>query len=128
MSHHIQPNQLHLASSVGKSPNVLKELIAAFGVDKRDGKNRTPLMFSALNKYRTNCCMSLLKANAKAQLQDDNGFTALHIACYNGNRTALNALLSYKASLFKPDNLVCSLLIVKRVLNYIIYISISTLV
>ena len=96
-----------MAASVGKSPGVLKELIAMFGVDKRDSKNRTPLMFSALNIYRANCCMSLLKANAKTQLQDDNGFTAVHIACYNGNRSALNALLSYKASLFKSDNLVC---------------------
>ncbi len=98
------PHPLHMAASVGKSPGVMRELMMMFGVDKRDHKNRTPLMFAALSNNKNSCCMTLLKTNAKVHLKDDNGFTALHIACYNGNRSALTVLLSYKANVAAEDN------------------------
>ena len=75
-----------------------------FGVDKTDSESRTPLMFAALNNNKNSCCLTLLKANARVHLKDDDGFTALHIACYNGNRSALSVLLSYKASISAEDN------------------------
>jgi len=100
---------LHMASCLGKSPGVLRELIMMFGVDKRDNRDRTPLMFAALGNNKSSCCLTLLKSNANVDLQDDNGFTALHIACYNGNKSAVSALLTNKASLSLEDKQVgCS--------------------
>ena len=92
-----------MASCLGKSPGVLRELIMMFGVDKRDNKDRTPLMFAALGNIKNSCCLTLIKSNATVDLQDDNDFTALHIACCNGNKSAVNVLLANKASLSLED-------------------------
>lgn len=42
------PHPLHYAAATKNEPGVITHLINWYGVDKRDERNRTPLMFSAL--------------------------------------------------------------------------------
>lgn len=93
-----------MAAAIGKSAGIMRELLTMFGVDKRDNDKRTPLMFAALGNNKGSTCTTLLKNFARIDLQDDNGVTALHVACYNGNGSAVGVLLSHKASISVEDN------------------------
>ena len=96
-----------MAAAIGKSPGVIRELIMMFGVNKLDNNNRTPLMFAALGNNKGSSCTTLLKCMAEVNRQDASGLTALHVACYHGNRSAASILLSNKASIAIRDNTVC---------------------
>ena len=100
------PHPLHMAAAIGKSPGVIRELVMMFGVNKLDTSSRTPLMFAALGNNKSSSCATLLRCSAEVDLQDISGLTALHVACYHGNKSAASILLSNKASIATRDKLV----------------------
>ena len=51
-------------------------------------------------------CITLIECGADVNHCDSTGLTALHVACYHGNREVLGALLSKKASVDIKDKLV----------------------
>jgi ankyrin repeat protein len=95
-----------MAVAIGKAPAVVQELVMMYGVNKKDSFHRTPLMFAALGNNRRASVSTLLRCSAGVDLQDVSGLTALHVACYHGNTSAINALLSKKASIGATDKLV----------------------
>lgn len=48
------PHPLHYAAATNNEPGVITHLINWYGVDMRDERNRTPLMFSALGNKVNN--------------------------------------------------------------------------
>lgn len=92
------PHPLHEAVAVGKRPGVIRELVMMFGANKEDDFKRTPLMFAALGNNKRSSINTLIECCADVNRQDVSGLTALHVACYHGNRTAVNVLLSKGAS------------------------------
>ena len=88
------PHPLHEAVAIGRTSGVVRELVLMFGVNKLDDSNRTPLMFAALGNNRKSSCSMLIDCGADLNLQDVNGLTALHVACYHGHKSATNILLS----------------------------------
>ncbi len=96
-----------MAAAIGKSPGVIRELVMMFGVDKLDNSHRTPLMFAALGNNKRSSCQTLIKCSADVNKQDSSGLTALHVACYHGNKSAASILLANKASIAEKDNAVC---------------------
>lgn len=95
-----------MAAAIGKSPGVIRELVMMFGVNKLDNSQRTPLMFAALGNNKSSTCSTLLKCSADVDLQDTSGLTALHVACYHGNKSAARILLANKASIAIKDKIV----------------------
>lgn len=95
-----------MAVAVGKSPGVVRQLVMMFGVNKRDEYNRTPLMFAALGNNKNSSCRTLIECGAEADRQDICGLTALHVACYHGNKAAASVLLGKQASVCLFDNTV----------------------
>lgn len=83
-----------MAVAIGKSPGVIRELVMMFGVDKLDDFKRTPLMFAALGNNKKASCSTLIDCGADINHRDIRGLTALHVACYHGNRAAANVLLN----------------------------------
>ena len=81
----------------------MRELVMMFGVNQLDDSNRTPLMFAALGNNRRSSCSTLIDCGANVNLQDIYGLTALHVACYHGNKSAANVLLSRGAVLEMLD-------------------------
>jgi len=98
-----------MAAAIGKSSGVIRELVMMFGVNKLDNSHRTPLMFAALGNNKNSSCSTLLRCSADVNLQDVNGLTALHVACYHGNKSAARILLSNGASIAIKDHIVCTL-------------------
>lgn len=94
-----------MAVAIGKSPGVIRQLVMMFGVNKRDEYKRTPLMFAALGN-RSSSCSTLIECGAEIDRQDICGLTALHVACYHGNKAATNILLRKGASVCLFDNTV----------------------
>ncbi len=72
----------------------MRELVMMFGVNKEDDYKRTPLMFAALGNNRRSSVSTLLECGADVNRQDVSGLTALHVACYHGNKAAANVLLN----------------------------------
>ncbi len=91
------PHPLHEAVAIGRSPGVIRELVMMFGANKEDEFKRTPLMFAALGNKRSSIS-TLIECRADVNRQDSSGLTALHVACYHGNKTAVLVLLSKGAS------------------------------
>ena len=83
-----------MAVAIGKSPGVVRELVMMFGVNKLDDFKRTPLMFAALGNNKRSSCSTLIECGADVNRQDISGLTALHVACYHGNKAATNVLLN----------------------------------
>ncbi len=100
------PHPLHMAVAIGKSSGVVRQLVMMFGVNKRDEYNRTPLMFAALGNNKSSSCSTLIDCGAEIDRQDICGLTALHVACYHGNKAAASVLLNRKASVCVFDNTV----------------------
>ncbi len=65
-----------------------------FGANKEDDHKRTPLMFAALGNNKKSSINTLVECRADVNRQDISGLTALHVACYHGNKTAAKVLLS----------------------------------
>lgn len=97
-----------MAVAIGKSSGVVRQLVMMFGVNKRDEYNRTPLMFAALGNNKSSSCSTLIDCGAEVDRQDICGLTALHVACYHGNKAAASVLLHRKASVCVFDNTVSS--------------------
>lgn len=95
-----------MAVAIGKSSGVVRQLVMMFGVNKRDEYNRTPLMFAALGNNKSSSCGTLIECGAEVDRQDICGLTALHVACYHGNKSAASVLLSKRASVCIFDNTV----------------------
>lgn len=95
-----------MAVAIGKSPGVVRQLVMMFGVNKRDEYNRTPLMFAALGNNKNSSCKTLIECGAEPDRQDICGLTALHVACYHGNKAAASVLLGKQASVCLFDNTV----------------------
>ena len=95
-----------MAVAIGKSSGVVRQLVMMFGVNKRDEYNRTPLMFAALGNNKSSSCSTLIDCGAEVDRQDICGLTALHVACYHGNKAAASVLLNRKASVCIFDNTV----------------------
>jgi hypothetical protein len=95
-----------MAVAIGKSSGVVRQLVMMFGVNKRDEYNRTPLMFAALGNNKSSSCSTLIDCGAEIDRQDICGLTALHVACYHGNKAAASVLLNRKASVCVFDNTV----------------------
>ena len=95
-----------MAVAIGKSSGVVRQLVMLYGVNKRDEYSRTPLMFAALGNNKGSSCSTLIECGAEVDQQDICGLTALHVACYHGNRAAANVLLSKAASVCIFDNTV----------------------
>ena len=95
-----------MAVAIGKSSGVVRQLVMMFGVNKRDEYKRTPLMFAALGNNKSSSCSTLIECGAEVDRQDICGLTALHVACYHGNKAAAGVLLSKGASVCKFDNTV----------------------
>ena len=100
------PHPLHMAVAIGKSSGVVRQLVMMFGVNKRDEYNRTPLMFAALGNNKSSSCSTLIECGAEVDRQDICGLTALHVACYHGNKSAASVLLNKGASVCIFDNTV----------------------
>jgi len=103
------PHPLHEAVATGKRPGVVRELVMMFGVNKLDDSQRTPLMFAALGNNKRSSCSTLIEFGANVNQQDTSGLTALHVACYYGNKNAAGVLLNKGAVLNILDKKVCSL-------------------
>ena len=97
-----------MAVAIGKSSGVVRQLVMMFGVNKRDEYKRTPLMFAALGNNKSSSCSTLIDCGAEIDRQDICGLTALHVACYHGNKAAVSVLLNKGASVCKFDNTVSS--------------------
>ena len=95
-----------MAVAIGKSSGVVRQLVMMFGVNKKDEYNRTPLMFAALGNNKSSSCSTLIDCGAEVDQQDICGLTALHVACYHGNKAAASVLLNRKASVCIFDNTV----------------------
>ena len=95
-----------MAVAIGKSPGVVRQLVMMFGVNKKDEFNRTPIMFAALGNNKGSSCNTLMECGAELNWQDVSGLTALHVACYHGNKTAVNVLLNKGASISMTDRTV----------------------
>ena len=102
-----------MAVAVGKSPGVVRQLVMMFGVNKRDEYNRTPLMFAALGNNKNSSCGTLIECGAETDRQDICGLTALHVACYHGNKAAASVLLSKHASVCLFDKTVSPIQLAK---------------
>ena len=49
---------------------------------------------------------ALVDCGAEVNHRDSSGLTAIHVACYHGNKRALTALLNKQASVIITDKLV----------------------
>ena len=67
-------------------------------VDSRDNYHRTPLMWAAKENQRI-CAQVLLDFKASPDLQDENGDSALHLACFGGHAAFVTLLLDRGVSL-----------------------------
>lgn len=67
-------------------------------VDSRDNYHRTPLMWAAKTNQQI-CAQVLLDFKASPDLQDENGDSALHLACFGGYAAFATLLLDRGANL-----------------------------
>ena len=86
---------LMLACEAGHEEVVQTLVPAEANVNLQDSAGETALMLASENIGIIRC---LLLANAKLDIQRQDGNTALHIACYRGHNTVIKLLLSYHAS------------------------------
>ena len=59
-------------------------------------------------------CIALIDCGADVNRQDSSGLTALHVACYHGNREATNVLLSIRADVDIRDKMVCARILINE--------------
>ena len=59
-------------------------------------------------------CIALIDCGADVNRQDSSGLTALHVACYHGNREATNVLLSKRAAVDIRDKMVCARILINE--------------
>ena len=86
---------LMLACEAGHEEVVRTLVSAKANVDLQDSAGQSALMLADGNVGIIHC---LHLANAKLDIQRQDGNTALHIACYRGHNTVIELLLSYHAS------------------------------
>lgn len=84
---------LGIAASFNPDPRVTRILLAQFlsSPNGAPGK-RTPLM-GAAGSGRADICQMLIEAGADLNIQNEHGFTALHIACYRGHVAVARTLI-----------------------------------
>ena len=59
-------------------------------------------------------CTALVDCGADVNRQDSSGLTALHVACYHGNKEATNVLLSKRAAVDIRDKMVCACTLINK--------------
>ena len=91
---------LMLASEAGHEEVVQILVSAGANVNLQDSAGQTALMFADGN---VGVACRLLLANADPNLQQKDGNTALHIACYKHQSVIAEALLSFSATFVIPN-------------------------
>ena len=91
---------LMLASEAGHEEVVQILVSAGTNVNLQDSAGQTALMFADGNVGIVRC---LLLANADPDLQQKDGNTALHIACYKRQSAIAELLLSFSATFVIPN-------------------------
>lgn len=65
-------------------------------------------------------CTALIDCGADVNRQDSSGLTALHVACYHGNKEATNVLLSKRAAVDIRDKMVCAHILINEDCSFLL--------
>jgi len=99
---------LHAAAAAGSVSAVDFLVDRGLPVDVRGAANRTPLM-AAAEADEGDACAALLRAGAKPELTDNNGYRAVTVAADRGNVDAIRALAVYSRDYLDDALLLASL-------------------
>ena len=111
---------LLIAAEKNTNEKIVKELLKSKNIDS-DAKNEA--LLKSLNNKNPDILKTLLKAGADVNARDDMGMTPLMIACINGNKTLVDALITAKADVnavvtFVENGVTCKVPILMLALGF----------
>lgn len=96
--------QKSLVSAVMANDETLARFFIAHGADINANHQKNPLLILIVHGENEESVALALRLGADIEIQDKEGFTALHTSCYLGNQPITKLLLNNKANLEAIDN------------------------
>lgn len=112
---------LMFAAKENKVPHTVADSVSLISTPLYERKNETyPCPLPPPHHHQTHThtqrssCTALIDCGADVNRQDSSGLTALHVACYHGNKEATNVLLSKRAAVDIRDKMVCARTLINK--------------